>query len=46
MLPFINPYLFPNSGVCAHRAEARIGSCTIIGLRDFDGRDAAFFILN
>jgi hypothetical protein len=38
-------YICPILGVRAHWAEARIGGCTIIALLDFDGRGAAFSIL-
>jgi hypothetical protein len=45
MLRSVNPNLCPILGVRAHKAEARIGGCTIIGLLEFDGHGSAFPIL-
>ncbi len=45
MLRSVNPYLFPSLGICAHQAEARIGSRTIFFSPEFDWNGAAFSIL-
>jgi hypothetical protein len=41
----VNPYLCPNLGVCVHCGEVRLGGCMIILSPEFNGRGAAFSIL-